>query len=111
METIGSAVYMLYLPQLLDIIALEDFGKYNLNIQVLLTMGAICTPEIHERVRKEFRRHGFDEPEVISAFGLVELGKIKRFTMDFVLRNRRLIIIYITQVQLSADQVSWTLMT
>ena len=74
METIGSAVYMLYLPQLLDIMALEDIGKYNLNIQVLLTVGAICTPEIYGRVRKEFRRHGFDEPEVISAFGLVELG-------------------------------------
>ena len=75
METMGSAVYMLYLPQLLDIIALEDFGKYKLNIQVLLTMGALCTPEIYERVRKEFRRHGFDEPEFISAFGTNELGK------------------------------------
>ena len=75
MATIGSAMYMLYLPQLLDIIALEDFGQHNLNIQALLPMGALCTPEIYERVRKEFRRHGFDEPEILSAFGSNELGE------------------------------------
>ena len=93
MGTIGSAVYMLYLPQLLNIIALEDFGKYNLNIQVLLTMGALCTPEIYERVKKEFRRNGFDEPQFISSFGTNELGKKKRFTID---DDRRVIIIHIT---------------
>ena len=74
-ETIGSAFFMLYLPQLLDIIALEDLGKYNLNMQVLLAMGALCTPEIFEKVREGFRRHGFDEPELLSAFGTNELGK------------------------------------
>ena len=75
METIGSAVYILYVPMLLDLIALKDLGKYNLNIQVIQTMGALCTPEIYEKVRERFRSHGFDEPVLLSAYGTNELGK------------------------------------
>ena len=75
METIGSAVYILYVPMLLDLIALKDLGKYNLNIQVLQTVGALCTPEIYQKVRERFRRLGLDEPEVLASYGLNELGK------------------------------------
>ena len=75
METIGSAVFIIYLPMLLDLLALKDLGKYNLNIQVVQAIGARCTPEIFEKVREGFRRLGFDEPELLSAYGSNELGK------------------------------------
>ena len=75
METIGSAVFIIYLPMLLDLLALKDLGKYNLNIQVVQAIGTLCTPEIFEKVREGFRRLGFDEPELLSAYGSNELGK------------------------------------
>ena len=77
METIGSAVFIIYLPMLLDLLALKDLGKYNLNIQVIqaIAIGTLCTPEIFEKVRDGFQRLGFDEPELLSAYGLNELGK------------------------------------
>ena len=74
METIGSAVFIIYLPMLLDLLALKDLGKYNLNIQVVQAIGTLCTPEIFEKVREGFQRLGFDEPELLSAYGLMELG-------------------------------------
>ena len=75
MNTIGSAVFIIYLPMLLDLLALKDLGKYNLNIQVVQAIGTLCTPEIFEKVREGFRRLGFDEPELLSAYGSNELGK------------------------------------
>ena len=74
MATIETAVMIFYLPILLDFIALKDLGKYNLNIQVVQAIGARCTPEIFEKVREGFRRLGFDEPELLSAYGTMELG-------------------------------------
>ena len=75
METIGTVVFLPYLPILLDFIALKDLGKYNLSIQIIVTVGALCTPEIYEKVKERFRRLGFDEPELLSAYGSAELGK------------------------------------
>ena len=75
METIGTAVFSPYLPMLLDFIALKDLEKYNLNIQIIITVGALCTPEIFGKVKEAFRRLGFDEPELLSAYGSMELGK------------------------------------
>ena len=75
METIGTVVFLPYLPILLDFIALKDLGKYNLCIQIIVTVGALCTPEIYEKVKERFRRLGFDEPELLSAYGSAELGK------------------------------------
>ena len=82
MATIGTAIMIYYLPMLLDFIALKEFGKYNLNIQIVLPMGALCTPEIFEKIVDGFRKHGFDEPEVFSAYGSTELGREQRFTID-----------------------------
>ena len=82
MANIGSAVMVYYVPMLLDFIALKEFGKYNLNIQIVLPMGAQCTPEIFEKIVDGFRKHGFDEPEVLSAYGSTELGRKSRFTID-----------------------------
>ena len=75
METIGTVVFLPYLPILLDFIALKDLGKYNLCIQIIITVGALCTQEIYEKVKEGFRRIGFDEPELLSAYGSAELGK------------------------------------
>ena len=75
MENIGTAVFSPYLPMLLDFIALKDLEKYNLNIQIIITVGALFTPEIFGKVKEVFRRLGFDEPELLSAYGLMELGK------------------------------------
>ena len=75
METIGTVVFLPYLPILLDFIALKDLGKYNLCIQIIITVGALCTQEIYEKVKERFRRLGFDEPELLSAYGSAELGK------------------------------------
>ena len=76
MVKIGTAVMVYYVPMLLDFIALKDLGKYKLNIQVIQLTGALCTPEIYEKVGEGFRRHGLDEPEILSAYGSTELGKI-----------------------------------
>ena len=65
METIGTVVFLPYLPILLDFIALKDLGKYNLSIQIIVTVGVLCTPEIYEKVKGRFRRLGFDEPELL----------------------------------------------
>ena len=74
MANIGSAVMVYYVPMLLDFISLKDLGKYKLNIQVIQLTGALCTPEIYEKIGDGFRKHGFDEPEVLSAYGSTELG-------------------------------------
>ena len=81
MATIETAVMIFYLPILLDFIALKDFGKYKLNMQIILPTGALCTPEIYEKIVDGFRKHGFDEPVVLSAYGSTELGKTKHFTI------------------------------
>ena len=81
MANIGSAVMVYYVPMLLDFISLKDLGKYKLNIQVIQLTGALCTPEIFEKIGDGFRKHGFDEPEVLSAYGSTELGYEFNFTM------------------------------
>ena len=75
MVKIGSTVLTVYLPMLLDLIALKDLGKYNLNIQVVQAIGALCTPDIFKKVGEKFKRLGFDKPELLSAYGSIELGK------------------------------------
>ena len=64
-----------YVPTLLDFIALKDLGKYKLNIQVIQLVGALCTPEIFEKIGDGFRKHGLDGPEVLSAYGSTELSE------------------------------------
>ena len=66
---------------LLDFISLKDLGKYKLNIQVIQLTGALCTPEIYEKIGDGFRKHGFDEPEVLSAYESTVLGWEFNFTM------------------------------
>ena len=75
MANIGSAVMVYYVPMLLDFIALKDLGKYKLNIQVIQLAGALCTPEIFERIGDGFRKHGLDAPEILSAYGSTELSE------------------------------------
>ena len=75
MENIGTTIMVYYVPILLDFIALKNLGKYKLNIQVIQLMGALCTPEIFQKIGDGFRKNGFDEPEVLSAYGSTELGK------------------------------------
>ena len=75
MENIGTTIMVYYVPILLDFIALKNLGKYKLNIQVIQLMGALCTPDIFQKIGDGFRKNGFDEPEVLSAYGSTELGK------------------------------------
>ena len=75
MAKIGTAVMVWYVPMLLDFISLKDLGKYKLNIQVIQVTGAQMTPEIYEKIGEGFRKHGFDVPEILSAYGSTELGK------------------------------------
>ena len=75
MENIGTTIMVYYVPMLLDFISLKDLGKYKLNIQVIQLTGALCTPEIFQKIGDGFRKHGFDEPEVLPAWGSCELGK------------------------------------
>ena len=74
MENIGTTIMFYFVPTLLDFIALKDLGKYKLNIQVIQLTGALCTPEIFQKIGDGFRKNGFDEPEVLSAYGSTELG-------------------------------------
>ena len=64
-----------YVPTLLDFIALKDLGKYKVNIQVIELTGALCTPEIFEKISEGFRKHGRDAPEVLSLYGSTELSE------------------------------------
>ena len=75
MENIGTTIMLCYVPTLLDFIALKDLGKYKLNIQVIQLAGALCTPEIFEKIGDGFRKHGLDAPEVLSAYGSNELSE------------------------------------
>ena len=75
MAKIGTAVMVWYVPMLLDFISLKDLGKHKLNIQVIQVTGAQMTPEIFEKISEGFRKHGFDVPEILSAYGSTELGK------------------------------------
>ena len=75
MENIGTTIMVYYVPMLLDFISLKDLGKYKLNIQVIQLTGALCTPEIFQKIGDGFRKHGFDAPEVLSSWGSCELGK------------------------------------
>ena len=75
MENIGTTIMFYFVPTMLDFIALKDLGKYKLNIQVIQLVGALCTPEIFEKIGDGFRKHDLDAPEVLSAYGLNELSE------------------------------------
>ena len=50
-------------------------------MQIILPTGALCTPEIYEKIVDGFRKYNFDEPVVLSAYGSTELGETKHFTI------------------------------
>ena len=75
MEAIGTTVMVSYVPIMLDFVALKDFGKYKLNLQLIILTGAPLTPELFEKIGEGFLKHGLDKPEILSGYGSTELGE------------------------------------